>query len=454
MQNPLMLDTETSATPSVLAAHYLRVRTATHQLCAGLLPEDTVAQSMPDASPTKWHLAHTTWFFEQFALHNKSVAATQLPGHKEHWSLLFNSYYQAVGPQFTRAQRGLLTRPPLSEVLQYRECIDSSMLVLLERDQSEELYGIVQLGLNHEQQHQELLLTDIKHLFSLNPMEPVYRPADSITSTADTGSNKSVALHYLRGRSGITTVGHEGKGFAFDCEGPRHQVLLSAHAIANRPVNNSEYLDFIEDGAYQNPHLWLAEGWETVQRQGWTRPLYWAEDLASAFTLRGRQALDPLAPVCHISFFEADAFARWAGVRLPTEFEWESLAEGKPVSVGNFVDSGAFHPLPPAQLKDPLKEQVLKNKDAIQAHTELTAAPQQLFGDVWEWTASPYINYPGFRPRADALGEYNGKFMSGQWVLRGGSCVTPAQHIRASYRNYFHSADRWQFSGLRLAKDL
>lgn len=459
MRNPLLLDTETSAIPSVLAAHYLRVRTATQQLCVGLLPEDTVAQSMPDASPTKWHLAHTSWFFEQFALSRDPRFQAQSVSQPQ-WMVLFNSYYQSVGPQFSRAQRGLLTRPSLAEVLQYRERVDAAMLDLMERDQSEELNYIVQLGLNHEQQHQELLLTDIKHLFSLNPLEPVYRAAGSSNSSASGDNNRSadpaaerpaLALQYLQGRSGIAAVGHQGKSFAYDSEGPRHRVLLSAHAIANRPVNNAEYLEFIKDGAYQNPQLWLAEGWDTVQRQGWTRPLYWAEDLASAFTLRGRQTLDPLAPVCHISFFEADAFARWAGVRLPTEFEWESLAENEPVDAGNFVDSGALHPQPPVQIS----RQVRSSETAAGKQPEPgSAAPLQLFGDVWEWTASPYINYPGFRPGAGALGEYNGKFMSGKWVLRGGSCVTPAQHIRASYRNYFHSADRWQFSGLRLAKDL
>ncbi len=408
-----------------LAQRHERVRAATLALCAALAPEDTVAQSMPDASPVKWHLAHTTWFFEQFLL-GHFVRGYRV--FRDGWDYLFNSYYQTVGPMHARPQRGLLTRPTLAEVIEYRAHVDDAMRVLIEhRGCDAELRSRLELGLHHEQQHQELLLTDIKHLFSLNPLKPAFRPRPARARAAE-----PAALHYLEGRCGIVEIGHAGEGFAFDNETPRHRVLLHPHAIANRCVTNAEYRAFIDDGGYREPRLWLSDGWEAVQREGWRHPLYWSDDLQAEFTLAGEREMDPIAPVCHVSFYEADAFARWAGARLPTEFEWEAMAREAPVA-GNLADSGVLHPL------------AAPGGDGD--------APLQMFGDVWEWTASPYLGYPGYRPAAGALGEYNGKFMCGQWVLRGGSCATPAGHVRASYRNFFQPAARWQFSGIRLARD-
>jgi ergothioneine biosynthesis protein EgtB len=407
-------------------SQYDRVRSDTLAWCATLAPEDTVAQSMPDASPTKWHLAHTTWFFEQFLLAHFD------PGYRrfrEGWDYLFNSYYQTVGPMHSRPQRGLLTRPTLDEVREYRAHVDEAMRILIsQRGDDPELQARVTLGLNHEQQHQELLLTDIQHLFSVNPLQPVFRKSQAPPASAP------VDLRFIDGRHGIVEIGHAGDGFCYDNEGPRHRELLHPHAIANRCVTNAEFREFIDDGGYRNPALWLSEGWDTVRRESWRHPLYWDDDLETAFTLAGRCAIQPRAPVCHLGFFEADAFARWAGARLPTEAEWEAFAQELPVA-GNFADVGALHPLPAA------------------AADRGRAGPLQMFGDVWEWTASPYVGYPGYRPAAGAIGEYNGKFMCGQWVLRGGSCATPAGHVRASYRNFFPPAARWQFSGLRLAKD-
>jgi ergothioneine biosynthesis protein EgtB len=411
---------------SELASACAHVRGRTVALCAPLAPEDTVAQSMPDASPAKWHLAHTTWFFEEFVLGHF------LPGNRrfrEGWDYLFNSYYQTVGPRHARPRRGLLTRPTLGEVLDYRAHVDEAMQQLLgERGDDPDLHARVTLGLNHEQQHQELLLADIQHLFSMNPLRPVYRESRAVPGSA------SVDLRFIAGRHGIVETGHAGGGFAYDNEGPRHRELLQPHAIANRCVTNAEFRAFIADGGYRDPVLWLSEGWDTVCREGWKHPLYWDDDLETSFTLAGRRAIDPAAPVCHISFFEADAFARWAGARLPTEAEWETLGGNLPVE-GNLADAGVLHPLP-ARMANGAR-----------------GGPLQMFGDVWEWTASPYVGYPGYRPAEGAIGEYNGKFMCGQWVLRGGSCATPPGHVRASYRNFFPPAARWQFSGLRLARD-
>ncbi|MBS0381081.1 MAG: ergothioneine biosynthesis protein EgtB [Proteobacteria bacterium] len=416
--------TGNSSARDALAAGYQRIREDTASLCASLAPEDTVAQSMPDASPAKWHLAHTTWFFEQFLL------AYFEPGYRrfrDGWDYLFNSYYQAVGPMHARPQRGLLTRPGLREIMDYRAHVDAAMHELfVRRGDDSELQARVMLGLNHEQQHQELLLTDIQHLFSLNPLQPAFRDAPSPVRV------DAVRMQFIPGREGIVAIGHAGKGFAFDNESPRHRALLQPHAIANRCVTNAEFREFIGDGGYRTPSLWLSEGWDTVRREGWAHPLYWDDALETAFSLSGRRAIDPAAPVCHVSFFEADAFARWTGARLPTEFEWESAADELSVT-GNFVDSGALQPLPAQEVGG--------------------SAMLQMFGDVWEWTASPYVGYPGYRAATGALGEYNGKFMCGQWVLRGGSCATPAGHVRASYRNFFQPAARWQFNGLRLARD-
>ncbi|MGH8214275.1 MAG: ergothioneine biosynthesis protein EgtB [Rhodanobacteraceae bacterium] len=413
---------------SGLIAAYAHVRDRTAALCVSLAPEDTVPQSMPDASPAKWHLAHTTWFFEEFVLGRFA------PGYRrvhEGWDYLFNSYYQTVGPMHARPRRGLLTRPTLDEVRNYRAHVDGSMRRLLaEQSDDPELLARVTLGLHHEQQHQELMLTDLQHLFSMNPLEPAYGGSPALPLSA------AVELRFMTGRQGIVEIGHAGDGFAYDNEGPRHRELLHPHAIANRCVTNAEFREFIDGGGYDNPVLWLSEGWDTVSREGWKHPLYWDDALETAFTLAGRRAIEPAAPVCHISFFEADAFARWAGARLPTEAEWEASAQALGVQ-GNFADAGVLRPLPAG---------------ASRADSQ-AGAPVQMFGDVWEWTASPYVGYPGYRPDAGAIGEYNGKFMCGQWVLRGGSCATPAGHVRASYRNFFYPAARWQFSGLRLARD-
>ena len=401
-----------------LAERYRRVRQQSLQLCAGLTAEDMMVQSMPDASPAKWHLAHTTWFFEQFVLGRDPHYRPRNPA----WHYLFNSYYQSIGPMHARPQRGLLSRPPLEEVLAYRRHVDEAIDQRLRDDGA--LASLIELGLQHEQQHQELLLTDILHAFWSNPLLPAYLRADPPASAME-----ALPLKFLPGREGIVDIGHAGEGFAFDNETPRHPVLLAPPALANRPVTNEEYAAFVHDGGYREPSLWLSDGWATVQREGWQRPSYWQPDLASAFGLAGVRALDPAAPVCHLSYFEADAFARWAGARLPTEAEWEAAAATLPVE-GNLLDG---LPRPPR---------------AGQA-----AGLAQMYGDVWEWTASPYVAYPGFRPLPGSLGEYNGKFMCGQWGLRGGSCATPHDHARASYRNFFPPQARWQFAGLRLAQD-
>jgi ergothioneine biosynthesis protein EgtB len=402
-----------------LAQRYRRVRQQTLQLCAGLTAEDMMVQSMPDASPAKWHLAHTTWFFEQFVLGRDPHYRPRDPA----WHYLFNSYYQSVGPMHARPQRGLLSRPSLDEVLAYRRHVDEALGAMLLRGDENAPTAIIELGLQHEQQHQELLLTDILHAFWCNPLLPSYLQA------APPASMAPVSLQFLPGQEGVVAIGHAGDDFAFDNETPRHRTLLASHALANRLVTNEEYAAFVHDGGYREPSLWLSDGWATVQNEGWQRPIYWRPDLASAFSLAGVQALDPGAPVCHLSYYEADAFARWAGARLPTEAEWESAAATLPVQ-GNLLDGVPRLPQPTGG-------------------TGLA----QMYGDAWEWTASPYVAYPGFRPLPGALGEYNGKFMCGQWVLRGGSCATPAGHVRASCRNFFPPQARWQFAGLRLAKD-
>jgi ergothioneine biosynthesis protein EgtB len=411
------------ATSSLQA--FLHTRQRSVALAAPLSADDACAQSMPEASPAKWHLAHTSWFFEQFLLRRDPGYAPWRAG----WDLLFNSYYETVGPRVARHQRGLITRPGLDEVLEYRRVIDERVATLLSGEPDEDSLAIVQLGVQHEQQHQELLLTDIKHLLSLHPLAPAYRD-DLLISPRRT----AVPPHWIEGASGCHEIGHAGDGFAFDCETPRHAVLLSPHALSNRPVTNAEYLDFIDDGGYATATLWMAEGWDVVQREGWRAPLYWDATQEQEFTLGGRRAIDPQAPVSHISFYEADAYARWAGARLPTEAEWETAADALPraaMADANLAEAGSLHPRPAS------------GGDGL----------QQMFGDVWEWTASPYVAYPRFRPAEGAIGEYNGKFMCGQWVLRGGSCATPAGHLRPSYRNFFYPRDRWQFMGLRLARD-
>jgi ergothioneine biosynthesis protein EgtB len=405
---------------ATMATRFAQVRRRTLDLCVGLSAEDMQLQSMPDASPGKWHLAHTTWFFEQFVLARDPAWRSRHAA----WNALFNSYYESVGPMHARPQRGLLSRPSLDEVCGYRHAIDDAIGDLLARDADPELAGLVELGMQHEQQHQELLLTDIKHALWCNPLQPAYR-APMPSAIAD-----AVPLRFVDGRDGIVEIGHRGEGFAFDNEAPRHRALLHPHALANRLVTNAEYLAFVREGGYREPGLWLSDGWATVQREGWKHPLYWQDDLASEFTLAGVRALDPHEPACHLSYYEAEAFARWAGARLPTEVEWETAAQGVAVE-GNLQDEQRFQP------------------SAARGDADLL----QLYGDVWEWTASPYVGYPGFRPLPGSLGEYNGKFMNGQWVLRGGSCVTPRDHLRATYRNFFPPQARWQFAGLRLGQD-
>lgn len=403
---------------------YLRVRGRTLELTSTIVPEDAVVQSMPDASPTKWHLAHTTWFFEQFVLTTQSGYQ---PVHPD-WSLLFNSYYQSVGSIHPRDARGMITRPTWREVLDYRACVDERMQRLFVGDVLDEALATrIELGLQHEQQHQELILTDLKHLLSLNPLQPAFDP-DLVPPPRRVGTE----LRYQPGPGGVIEIGQRaGDRFAFDNEQPRHKVWLQPHALAQRPISNAEYRDFITDGGYRTPLLWLAEGWACVQEHAWRHPMYWDPDLQSEFTLGGVREIDDAAPVAHLSYYEADAFARWAGARLPTEAEWESAVESLDPESGNFQDDGWLQPVAPAAGE----------------------GLRQCFGDVWEWTASAYSPYPGFRIREGALGEYNGKFMCGQWVLRGGSCLTPRGHVRATYRNFFHPSDRWQCMGLRLARD-
>jgi ergothioneine biosynthesis protein EgtB len=412
------------AAQSPLIERYKTVRAATRALCEPLAAEDFVIQSMPDASPAKWHLAHTSWFFEEFVLH---AHVRDYRFHDEAFRYLFNSYYEAVGPRHARPQRGLLSRPTVEQTFAYRAHVDEHMSRLLSaRAESLDLARLVTLGLHHEQQHQELLLTDLKHAFSCNPLLPAYIKGGPRRENAGT------RLSFLSFEGGLTEAGHQGTDFCFDNELPRHRVFVQPFRLANRLVTNAEFLEFIAAGGYSRAEHWLSDGWAAVQREQWTRPLYWAESLDHEFTLTGVRALDPNLPVTHISYYEADAFARWAGARLPTEFEWELAASPFPVD-GNFVENHNWHPLA-----------------ADSTRPGLT----QLFGDVWEWTQSAYSSYPGFKPAAGAIGEYNGKFMVNQLVLRGGSCATPRSHIRASYRNFFYPTARWQFSGIRLARDI
>jgi ergothioneine biosynthesis protein EgtB len=412
------------------AQSFPEVRAATVELCAPLATEDYVVQSMPDASPAKWHLAHTSWFFEEFVL---ARAVTDYRPHDESFRYLFNSYYNTVGAMHCRTARGMLSRPTVAEVMAYRAAIDERMAALLAAGElPRELEAVLILGLEHERQHQELLLTDIKHLFSLNPLLPAYR------ERVGQPPARAAQLRYLRFEGGIAGIGHAGPGFCFDNELPRHRALIAPFRLANRPVTNGEYLEFVRAGGYEEPRLWLSDGWALARREGWQRPLYWSRSVEEEFTLTGMRELDPHAPLCHVSYYEADAFARWAGARVPTEFEWELAATALPVT-GNFVERRAWHP----QVAD------TASADSAAPDTAL-----QMFGDVWQWTQSAYSPYPGYSPAPGALGEYNGKFMINQLVLRGGSCATPREHIRASYRNFFPPAARWQFSGVRLAGEI
>jgi ergothioneine biosynthesis protein EgtB len=405
-----------------LAARYAAVRAQTVALAGPLSAEDCALQSTPDASPVKWHLAHTTWFFETFVL--APARGGYHPFHPQFRSL-FNSYYVGVGARHPRAERGLLSRPSLDEIHAYRRHVDACMLEFIGAEDSA-VRDLIELGIQHEQQHQELILTDLKHLLSRNPLAPAYVAAPALSAPPVAPAQAWNALP-----DGIRLIGHDGSGFCFDNEMPRHRVYLAACEIATRPVSNGEYAIFMADGGYDRHELWLAEGWDVKTAQNWQAPLYWQRDGAAwaVFSLHGLRQPDAAAPVCHVSFFEADAYARWAGGRLPTEAEWESHAATQQVD-GHFVEDGFLDP-----------------------RAATAAAATQVFGDVWEWTRSAYEPYPGYRAAAGAVGEYNGKFMSNQYVLRGGSCATPRTHIRASYRNFFPAAARWQFSGIRLARD-
>jgi ergothioneine biosynthesis protein EgtB len=432
------------------------VRRQTMEICAPLTPEDMMVQSCPEASPAKWHLAHTAWFFESFVLREF------LPGYRPlnpDFQWLFNSYYEGYSAFPEKKLRASFSRPALAEILRYREHVDEAVERLLETGPDPEALRRIELGVNHEEQHQELLLTDTLHAFFTNPLRPAYLP-ESASAPLPPHSHNPEPPEFLAFRGGLREAGHAGDGFCFDNELGRHQVWLEPYALASRLVTCGEYLAFMADGGYSRPELWLSAGWATVKSLGWRAPLYWtptARTLESRpqengtqehgpgsdwtlFTLRGPVPLEDrlTAPVSQVSYYEADAYARWAGCRLPTEFEWESAAEDAPGETGlvegNLLESGALLPLPTSE---PLRNQ---------------GGPKGWFGDCWQWTGSAYLPYPGFKPLEGALGEYNGKFMSGQMVLRGGSCVTPRRHIRASYRNFFSPETRWQFSGIRLAR--
>ncbi len=401
---------------------YLQTRARSRDLVAGLRTEDMVVQSMEDASPIKWHLAHTSWFFEQFLLrkHKPDYVSPD-----DRFAFLFNSYYVQAGPRHTRSNRGLITRPTVEDVLSFRDHVDGEMQGLLESDPAPAVVETTVLGCHHEMQHQEIMATDLLHALSFNPLLPAIRTPEPLPIAEET------PLDWTDHPGGIFEIGHEGNGFAFDCEGPRHEVLLRPYRLANRPVTNREWIAFIDDGGYRQAPLWLSDGWATVQREEWDAPFYWWRQSGEwwTFTARGAQPVNLDAPVCHVSYYEAEAFARWAGKRLPTEAEWEIAARGAPIR-GNFMESGALRPLP------------------VSASGE-----DKLYGDVWEWTQSPFSPYPGFRPPEGAIGEYNGKFMCNQFVLRGGSCATPRDQMRLTYRNFFYPHQRWQMTGLRLAAD-
>jgi ergothioneine biosynthesis protein EgtB len=444
----------TSASSEAIAERYCAVRAATERLCAPLSPEDCGAQSMPDASPAKWHLAHTTWFFETFALEQAQEGFA--PFHPD-FRVLFNSYYNAVGDQHPRPERGLVTRPSLDLVFEYRAHVDRSVLALLEAEDSREFLGAIELGIEHECQHQELILTDVKHLLSRNPLHPAYRPEVARRMSVDK------PLEWIGFDENLGSIGYTGEGFCFDNERPRHRVFINAFELATRPCTNAEYASFIEDGGYRRPELWLSDGWAMASSRGWEAPLYWRrasgvpsdssdsgdfdESRASGdssgwmtMTLAGVRERRGSEPVCHVSYYEADAFARWMCARLPTEAEWETAAAGLKVE-GNFVETGLLHPAPISGAR-------------TSAERGAPSGLSQMFGDVWEWTQSDYAAYPGFRPLEAGFGEYNGKFMCNQRVLRGGSCATPRSHLRPTYRNFFPPDARWQFSGIRLARDV
>jgi ergothioneine biosynthesis protein EgtB len=408
-----------------LLRSYRAIRATTVALTEGLAPEDMVVQTFAEASPTKWHLAHTSWFFEQFVLG---------PGYRSPhpmYAVLFNSYYQGAGPRWRRDRRGLLSRPTVAEVLAYRAHVDRAMEAFLAGGPAadvDERAAVVEVGLHHEEQHQELLVTDVKTVLAGNPLAPAYRPPRTANGI------EPPPLRFVGFPGGAVEIGHAGPGFCFDNERPRHRVWLEPFELADRPVTCGEYLAFLEEDGYRRPELWLSDGWARVEAGGWEAPLYWEREDGEWFqaTLSGRRPVEPREPVCHVSYYEADAYARWAHARLPREEEWE-VGAAQAAPGGNFLDAGNFHPRPLAA--EPAPGQLA-----------------QVFGDVWEWTASPYVAYPGFQPWGGTLGEYNGKFMCNQVVLRGGSCATPARHLRPTYRNFFGPEARWQFTGIRLAR--
>ncbi|MEP3247543.1 MAG: ergothioneine biosynthesis protein EgtB [Sneathiella sp.] len=405
-----------------------KVRARSLDLIDPLSDADATVQSMEDASPAKWHMGHTTWFFETLILCSYDEDYTVF---NERFAFLFNSYYEQLGPRQPRPQRGMLTRPTLDDVIAYRRHVDTCMKAFLTKGIPDNRTAeLIELGLHHEMQHQELLLTDILHLFAQNPLKPAYRPSEPLVLT----NNPPPQADWCNFEGGIMKMGHEGETFAFDCETPAHDQIIRPFKLSSHPVTNGEWIQFMEAGGYENPLHWLSDGWTTVQQEAWHAPLYWQQEgeVWWHMTLRGYQPVDLEAPVSQISYFEADAYARWAGKRLPTEFEWEYAATELGMD-GNFADGNRLRP-----------------KRASQNDADL----QQMYGDVWEWTSSPYVSYPGFKPAEGAVSEYNGKFMSGQFVLKGGACTTPKEQMRPTYRNFFYPHQRWQFSGLRLAEDL
>ena len=413
-----------------LVSRYQTVRQFSRAICETLVAEDYVIQTMPEASPTKWHLAHTSWFFETF------VVKPRLRNHRSlnpQYAFLFNSYYNAAGKMHARPQRGLISRPTVEETYAYRKHVDEVVEELLAKADQKNLEGLaplIILGLNHEQQHQELMLTDIKHVFWMNPLRPAYREQKIPTRSP------AAAKDWLTFKEGIYSIGHDGPEFSFDNEGPRHKIFLRPFSLATRLVTNREYLSFMEDGGYRRPEYWLSLGWTAVNERGWDAPLYWEQREGKwwMMTLSGMREVRWEEPVCHVSYFEADAYARWARARLPSEAEWEVAAEDAPIQ-GNFAESGYFHPTPTRDSSPP-------------------NGLRQLYGDVWQWTQSSYSPYPGYAPATGALGEYNGKFMCNQYVLRGASCATSKSHVRRTYRNFFPPDARWQFTGIRLARDI
>ncbi|MGI9553802.1 MAG: ergothioneine biosynthesis protein EgtB [Thermodesulfobacteriota bacterium] len=411
-----------------LSDGYTKVRKLSHKLAGPLSTEDYVVQSMPDVSPTKWHLAHTSWFFEAFVL---SKVDSKYKSLHPQYNFLFNSYYVQVGERHSRPKRGLISRPTVDEVYDYRSYVDKSMNSLFRKTDNRKfarIAPVIEIGLHHEQQHQELIVTDIKHVLSENPLNPVYKKQKNPSK-----SKRTVKQKWVEFEGGVYDFGNNGQNFGYDNEFPRHKNLIGPFSLSSRLVTNGEYLEFIEDGSYSKPELWLSDGWNVVSTNGWNAPLYWKKMDGKwyNFTLHGFNEIKLNEPVCHVSFYEAEAFSRWAGARLPGEFEWELASQNLKVN-GNFVDNDNFHPVP------------LENGNG---------SLNQMYGDVWEWTRSPYSPYPGYEAPPGALGEYNGKFMCNQLVLRGGSCATSKSHIRNSYRNFFPPDARWQFMGIRLAKD-